>query len=326
MDAQVSTAWPTGHSLLRRRTWLQVLMGGLLGASATEGAVLQSTRLEPVADGVFVLKGVNQEPGPLNQGQVINTAVVVCGRSLLVVDPGPHVRAGRHLAELIQDSLHLPVRWVVNTHAHPENVLANAAFAGLPVYAGPWTTRLMRARCQACRRRLTRLLGDMAMEGTRIVLPNRAVPVGDWVLGGRLLHNTLFEHAHSREDLVLWDRATGALLAGGLAYAGRIPEMAEASVTGWLRALQVLHGWPVGPVVSAGVGALTDTVEATQAYLQTLHQQVWAAIEAGQVMSEASQRIRMPAWSAWAGHSERQALNVQRAWRELEALWWERGG
>ncbi|MGT2490738.1 MBL fold metallo-hydrolase [Cupriavidus basilensis] len=73
----------------------------------------------------------NAEVARANAGEVVPTLVHVTGAGVLVVDPGPHLAWGNGLLAAIRAVTPEPVRWVVNTHAHPENVLANAAFACL---------------------------------------------------------------------------------------------------------------------------------------------------------------------------------------------------
>lgn len=56
---------------------------------------------------------------------------------------------------------------------------------------------------------------------------------------GRLQAQVLVaENAHTESDLMLWLPTQNVLLAGGLVYDGRLPELAQGSVRGWLSALQ----------------------------------------------------------------------------------------
>ena len=76
------------------------------------------------------------------------------------------------------------------------------------------------------------------MAGTRIVLPTREVRAGDVLAVGRLrLVVKSVELGHTEADLVLWLPGADVLWAGGLVYQGRVPELSQGSLLGWLAAL-----------------------------------------------------------------------------------------
>jgi len=183
---------------------LAMALGGA-GPAAASGRVVLA-RLQP---GVYVASAANAEVARANAGEVVPTLVHVTGAGVLVVDPGPHLAWGNGLLAAIGAVTPEPVRWVVNTHAHPENVLANAAFARLrprPVFlASAATAGLMRQRCEACLARLAAQLGPAAMRGTRIVLPEPGLRHGDRLQTGATAWEVqVHAGAHSAADTVLY--------------------------------------------------------------------------------------------------------------------------
>eukprot|EP01136_Pigoraptor_vietnamica_P015712 Opistho-1_new@59205 len=162
---------------LKRRAFIGSLAAFALPLSAQPVPL----RLRQLASHIYVLDAHNAEPNAGNGGLVVNTGIIAGPHGVLVVDPGAHASAGRALAKTVESELKMPIVGVVNTHAHPEHVLGNAAFAHLPIYASAQTQQLMRQRCQMCLRALTRLVGAQAMRQTRIVLPNRTLAPGDSV-------------------------------------------------------------------------------------------------------------------------------------------------
>lgn len=281
-------------------------------------------RLRELPFGAYVLPALHADLLQSGDKGIAYSGIIAGTDGVLVVDPGPHFGAGISIAHTVQRELGLPVVGVINTHAAPEYVLGNAAFPGMPIYASATTRRLMASRCSACLQRLTNVLGRRAMEGTAIVLPNQTLETGNDVrVQGITLDVRVFDHAHSPGDLAVFDHRSKAIFGGALAYSQRIPDMQEASVYGWLQAIDTLRQWPARWFVGAGFGAPDDTVLCTQQYLQSLEQQIAAQIRRGGEPAELLRPGVNPPWARWAGFRSRHALNIQRTWREMEDLWWK---
>lgn len=298
-------------------------------------------RLAPVdwksiAPGVWVwLPERLAELSPANQGRILPISAVVDGGQALVIDPGPSHRQGLRVRQSLACQFGAQVRWVVNTHAHAESVLGNSAFADLQgrglldIAASAGTLEAMKKRCAQCLQSLNTLVGAAAMAGSRIVLPNRLLREGQILQVGRIrLQVMLAENAHTESDLLLWAPQQRVLWAGGLLYDGRIPELAQGSLSGWLNALPRLAALrpavAVGATLSvaADAASLPASLAATHNYLQALHRSVWRAMDAGQEGSDL-QALELPHYARWVGYRQRHGFNVQRAWRELEPEWME---
>ncbi|MEZ5705542.1 MAG: MBL fold metallo-hydrolase [Burkholderiaceae bacterium] len=276
------------------------------------------------------------EIGADNGGRVAPVSLVVDGGEAAVIDPGPSRLVGERVRESVACRFRARVRWVVNTHAHAENVLGNSAWAGLdavarpPVVSGAATQAAMGQRCPACLASLTARVGGAAMAGTGIVLPDRVLRAGDVLPVGRMrLVVQPFERGHSEGDLVLWNPAHRVVWVGGLVYSRRVPELAQGRLDDWLVALDHLEALAPAHVVSAAVssreraGDLPEALSETRAYLMALRQGVLQAMDEGHQPQEAG-LVPLPAFSSWAGYAQRHAFNVQRAWRELEPVWMDR--
>lgn len=314
------------------RTWRPVLAAllCLLAASAHAGrsAVPGCDRVEPVpwrslAPGVWVWEGANEEVSALNGGHVAPTTLVVDAGEALVIDPGPSLRHGQRVRASVGCRFGARVVAVIDTHAHAENVLANAAFADLPIAANAGTREAMVARCPDCLASLIDRAGEQAMTGTTIVWPQRLLAEGEVVtVGGLQLQVLGTERGHTASDLVLWLPQQRVLWAGGLAYDGRLPELAQGSVVQWLAALDRLQQRQPRWVIGSRVGD-ARMLSATRRYLQALQDRVLAAMDAGRHAGEL-QSVRMDEWAHWVGFETRQGFNIQRAWRELEPVWMDR--
>lgn len=287
-----------------------------------------------VVPGVWVwLPPEAGDVAPSNGGHVMPVSVLVDRGQAGVIDPGPGLRHGQRLRRALACRFGARLRWIVDTHAHAENVLANAAFAdeiaagrvGL-LASGP-TREGMALRCPDCLASLTRRAGAEAMAGTQIVLPTRTLSEGEVLRLGRLsLRVMRVEHGHTEGDLVLWDARRRVLWAGGLAYQDRLPELAQGQLQGWLAALDRLQAlrprhliatvWSPAP----GPGQAPPALASTRAYLEDLRDGTLRAMDRG-AQPQDSDPVPLPAYREWAGYGARHGFNVQRAWRELEPVW-----
>lgn len=347
---QAWQAWPGRALALVARV---LLLGGLVSAGAPlqaapavsaapaqvappDCAHAAQVDWQALAPGVWVwLPGPLAELSPASQGRILPVSAVVDGGQALVVDPGASYRQGWQVRQSLACQLGAQVRWVVNTHAHADSVLGNAAFADLQaqgrldIVASAGTGQAMAQRCPHCLASLTGLLGEVVMQGSAITLPNRIVREGDVLQVGRIrLQVLLAQNAHTESDLQLWAPQQRVLWAGGLLYQGRIPELAQGSLNGWLSALPRLAALRPAVVVGAALSvapaplALPPIFSATEGYLQALRQRVLQALDAGLDGSSLAP-LQLPGYAGWVGYQQRHGFNAQRAWRELEPQWME---
>jgi cyclase len=107
-----------------------------------------SWRLETVAPGVYAFIAPNGVT-PIVSGNVV---VVVGDDGVLVVDTGQFPTIARHQIAEIRRLTPKPVRYVVNTHWHPDHWLGNGeyrkAFPGAVLIGTPNTRELMRTKAE----------------------------------------------------------------------------------------------------------------------------------------------------------------------------------
>lgn len=275
-----------------------------------------------VAPGVYVISGALADPSPGNRGQVVNTAFLVGRDGVVVVDSGANHRHGEAILAAVRRITRKPVKQLVNTHPHPQNVLGNSVFArlGVPILASTATRDKMGERCPRCLKTLSETVGALAMQGTHIRLPTRIVGHGERLtLAGRSLQFFQFGHGHTEGDLVVLDEATGTLLAGDLVYRDQIPHLNEANLRGWSVALNEIQALPFSVLVPGRgpVGGVAAVVT-MQRYFDQLRARVAEAYAAGLSADETITRADLPEFSSWQGYATRHGINVQRAYFAIE--------
>jgi len=271
------------------RRLVRTLLLPVLVAAATAGAA--PLRVEQVAPGVYVHFGQHKDFEDGYDGDIANIGFVIGSEAVAVIDTGGSWRVGMALKEALRALTRLPVRYVINTHAHPDHVFGNAAFidaAAPPRFiAHARLPGMLDSRGEAYLRNLKTQLGEAA-EKSRLVAPTGIVEDQLTLdLGNRKLLLKAWPPAHTNNDLSVFDAATGTLWTGDLLFIGRTPSV-DGDAEGWLAAMDALDRTPAritipghGPATRDKHGAL----ERQRSYLNTLLRDVRAAIRRREDMS-----------------------------------------
>jgi len=298
-------------------------------ATPSPASTPASARYAEWADGVLVHRGALEDWGPGNLGDVSNSGLVIGERCVAVIDTGGTLAAGRRLVAAMRAVTTKPVCYLVNTHAHPDHVLGNAAFIDAARAEGqPAPVVVGHARLPAALavrgpyylNALKRDFGPALAEATAIVPP--ALLVQDTLqldLGGRVLDLKAWPTAHTDADLSVLDRASGTLFLGDLLFVGHTP-VVDGRLKGWLAALAQMQAWPVAVVVPGHGAPSRDwpgALRPQQRYLQTLQADVRLAIKQGRTLSQAVASVQ-PDRADWLLLDVFHARNVTAAYAELE--------
>lgn len=143
-----------------------------------------------VAKGVFVHQGRYELQSPENMGDMANSSFIVGSESVAVIDTLGSAKAGAKLRSAIRAMTDKPIRYVINSHMHPDHVFGNAAFKqdNPQFVAHHKLARGLSERTSQYMAASKDMLGPDAFEGCEIVLPT--LNVEDKMsldLGGRTL-------------------------------------------------------------------------------------------------------------------------------------------
>ena len=306
---------------MQKALWL---VAGLLlaGSSAAEPpiAALQALTLAP---DVFAFIGDAAAPSPENQGMVGNQGVIAGSDGFVIIGTGTSDAHGERLLRAIRRLGDKPVVLVIDTHAAPEHVLGNSAFArrGVPILAHREADRYMVQNCATCIRNLEAAIGVAAMAGSHLERPSRLVDASTTLkVAGRTLDILHFATTQQPGAIAVFDRASGVLFAGGMATFDVLPDAHDAEIAAWLGALRDLRRLPLRTVVPGRgpPGAATRLGEVAD-YLRGLAEETARAYRSGAGLSEATQRVRFPRFERWALYETLHPRNVHHEFLRLEA-------
>lgn len=319
-------ARPSRHRI--REVFLSVIALLLVPLVLASGAIARAVEPLPVkevAPGVFVHQGRYEIFTPRNSGDTSNAGFIVGKDAVAVIDTGGSEHVGAALRAAIRARTALPIKYVINTHMHPDHVFGNAAFsAENPVFVGH--AKLPRALAARADRYLAinkELLGD-SFAGTRIIAPTQLVADRlELDLGDRKLLLEAQPTAHTDNDLIVLDESTGTVFLGDLLFSKHIPAL-DGSIRGWLALIDKLSARHDVKLAVPGHGPASmpwpEALTAEKRYLATVAGDVRTMIKQGKTLAEAAETAGLSEKDAWLLFKEYHARNVSAAFAELE---WE---
>lgn len=256
-----------------------------------------------------------------------NFGVITSSEGVVVIDC--KVTREQEFLQEIKAITDRPIRFLINTHSHPDHVSSNDLFAreGAVIIATQGTRRRLDNWGEADF--LSRLQG-FAYEVKDISKKSLILPVltfdGEITLhlGQREVRLVDMGTNHSYSDLVAYLPQDGVLFSGDLLFSQNHCVLKAHSFPNplhWVQTLDRLLEWPWETVVP-GHGPVSTKVEMRtfRDYLVYLQESIHALVDAGKSLEEVKREVDLSAYSSW-GHRGSIPETLEALYR-VYRKWW----
>ncbi|MGR8011454.1 MBL fold metallo-hydrolase [Streptomyces hypolithicus] len=247
-----------------------------------------------------------------------NAGFVSDGVSTLLVDTAATERRAHALRDaLVGTGAPLP-RTVVNTHHHGDHTYGNSVFAAGAAIVGheKCRTEVLAVGLQLHQMWPDNDFGHISVTAPTLTYSER-LTVHDGGTEVRVIHPGI---SHTTGDSVVHLPEYGIAFTGDLVFQGGTPFVPMGSLSGSLRALDLLRSLGAETVVP-GHGPVTDpsAYDATESYLRYVAELADAGHAKGRTPLETAQEADLGIF-AELRESERLVANLHRAYAELDGL------
>lgn len=240
-----------------------------------------------------------------------NSTFMVGQSGILVVDTGVDSKEGAKLLSAIRSVSELPVKYIVNTHYHPDHQGGNSVVGPAAVVISTGWTR------------------------ERTIALNKSQPAVNLVPAGVTFTEQLTLHldpytakiyfpgkAHTSGDALVYFPEQRAIATGDLFLPRSSPAMDDGSANSWVKALNQILELPVDSVVP-GHFELSGKAELTRFrdYLNDLYLQVKSLYDAHESIQEVRHKIQMEKYSDFRQYPNYEATfadNAETIYHQLQ--------
>jgi len=261
---------------------------------------------------------------PRGEWFVNNTGFLVGKREVVVIDSVASVkRAERFLAE-IRRITDLPIKYLINTHAHPDHLWTNHLFhPSLTICHSKCREETLRER-EVDPSLYLALFPELEVEGVRVcpqdlTFEQSLTLYQETEEGEREIRMVHPGPAHTRGDLFLHLPEEGVVFCGDLLFSPPCtPFVLMGSVRGSIKTLELLRNLQARVYVP-GHGPLSwggKALEEAGEYLEMIWREAERGLKEGKSVEEVIGDLELGKYASWR-ERERLLGNLERAYREL---------
>jgi cyclase len=238
-----------------------------------------------------------------------NSTFLVTTAGILVVDTGLNEQEGRKLLAEIRKISAMPVRYIVNTHYHPDHRGGNSVVGpGAAIISTGFTLQQEAGRIPAY---------SAAQE--KIAFTGRI----ELYLGGYEIEIYFPGPAHTMGDAVVYFPQQHAMATGDLFLNGSCPAMDQGDMENWIAALDSMLKLPLDAVVPGHFElAGKEQLRRFRDYLADLRDQVATLYHSGASLEQTRKRLGLSKYKDFRQYPKYEATftdNAASYYQQLEA-------
>jgi glyoxylase-like metal-dependent hydrolase (beta-lactamase superfamily II) len=230
-----------------RRALVQTSAIVILGVAVADVGHAEELVVEALAQKVFAVLAPAGHPGEANAG------FIVLDDAVLVIDTYMVPEAARELIAIIKKVTPLPVRYVVNTHWHPDHTHGNASYVSA---FGPNMTFISQVNTRddietlGHERLVINRVKNAALAEVELVLPNLTFSSElHLYMANRRIQMLFFGRGHTRGDIVVYLPDDKIAFVGDLVTGGP-PFARDGYPFAWIATLQSLQQLEIDTIVT----------------------------------------------------------------------------
>ena len=285
---------------------------------------------EAIKPAVEVQDGLYLRPGSngiiFENDNIANIGFIVGENAIAVIDTGGSIKEGGQLICQIRKASKLPIRYVINTHVHPDHTLGNGAFNDPDItFIGHQNlSHAMGVLSKTYLRRYNEKTGENITDESIILPQITIVDELEIDLGNRPVTIIAAPRAHTNNDLLIHDKKTSTLWLSDLLFHEHIPVIGKSgSVAGWLETIKNLELKGI-KIVVPGHGSLpvnwTEAINNQTRYLTQLRDEIRRNISNEADLTQAMDTIGLNETTRWDMFTVFHKRNISYIFSELE---WE---
>ena len=229
-------------------------------------------KLKPIKldENSYYFYGKEEYFSPTNGGDIANVSFIITKNSVILIDTGSSFEYGLQVKQNIEKITSKPVKYIINTHHHPDHFLGNSAFEKSDIFATNYTKEEIAKNGDLYITNLVNIV-QSAMKDTKIKIPNNILNEKELVFDDYKL-KILYLDGHTKSDVAIYDENSKILYASDLVFNRRTLATPHANLQTWIKTLEELKKIDYKILVAGhGVASVGKTaIDENIAYLRFL--------------------------------------------------------
>lgn len=236
---------------------------------------------EKIAKNSYYFYGKEQYFSEENAGNISNSAFIITKNSVILIDTGTSVDYANAMKKQIAKITNNPIKYIINTHHHPDHFLGNKAFENSTIFATEYTMNDIKEHGEKYVSNMIGLIGK-AIYSTRAYAPNKLLDSKKLILDDYELEIFYFD-GHTKNDIVILDKNTRTLYTSDLIFNQRALATPHANLEKWINTLEKLKNLDFDVLVPGHgkVAYSKNVIDENIRYLKFLDERLILAVENG---------------------------------------------